>query len=103
MSGDAKPLGGGGGGGVWLGLERYGDAAGVLTQSVRQWWSRTTEVATKNSESRLGERTRVASVVANASREGGSRMGVANGGRERESRKWVVNVGLENKKIMGRM
>ena len=42
-------------------------------ESVRQWWGRTTEVATKNSESRVEARSGVAS----ESRECG---------RERESR-----------------
>ena len=55
-----------------------GDDAGVLAQSVRQWWDRTTEVATKivsrGWERDQESRTRVASVVANASRESGSRM-----------------------------
>ena len=48
-------------------------------------------------------RTRVASVVANASREVESRKGVANvsreWGRECESRNGVANVSRENKKI----
>ena len=47
MSGDTRPLGVvdmmlGSGYSVLLGLglERLGDDAGVLTQSIRQWWSR---------------------------------------------------------------
>ena len=52
------------------------DDTGVLTQSVRQWWSRTTEVANG---------------VANGSRERESLMGVANVSRESESRNEVAN------------
>ena len=63
---------------IGLGLERQGDDAGVLTRSVRQWWSRTTEVvkkiASRGWERDRESRTRVASVVANASREVESRV-----------------------------
>ena len=72
-----------------LGLERLGDDAGVLTQSVRPF------VASRGWERDRESRTRVASVVASASRERGSQTGVAKWSRECESRNGVAKVSRE--------
>ena len=54
------------------------------------------EVATKNSESRLGARSGVANESHECGRERESRMGVAKWGREYESRNGVANMSRES-------
>ena len=76
----------------------------MLTQSIRQWWSRTTEVEIKiavvvggvigsrECESRVDSQIRVANVSREWSRKRESRVESQNMGRECGLRMWVVNV-----------